>query len=425
MKLTQKWVNALEATDQRQSFRDDEQAGFGLRCEPAASGGRKTYFWNAKVGGQVYYRALGETSTVSVKDARYSASVLAGKARDWKQGGCIASENPFAEKPGAVPTAVPAFRALVEHYVKNHLHNPASEINHPDKAEKNLRWSLKKFFGGWMDKPVDTITVDDAVKLRDAAKDTPYAANRNVQLARALLAYCSGGKDGKVNVWELPSNVAARVELFPENERERYLSPEEQKTLEDALKDAPRDLADFVLLSLSSGARKMSLLLAEWTEFDFELRQWTIPAEHSKSGRSYIVDLMPDAIEILERRRESRTTHPFVFPPVSGTYLHLDKPFQRLVKRIGGSLIDVHIHDLRRTMGATMACNGASLEQIAKALGQESVDATGVYARLSRASVRKAREDAHFVRREQMAEAGKRMASQKHVANIRQMAGSR
>jgi integrase len=231
-----------------------------------------------------------------------------------------------------------------------------------------------------------------------------------------------GGKDGKVNVWELPSNPAARVELFPEKERERYLSPEEQVMLEAALEDeqTPADLRDFVLLSLSTGARKMSLLLAELTEINFELRQWTIPAEHSKSGRSYIVDLLPEAIEIFERRKAARTTSPYVFPPVSGKYLHLDKPFQRLIKRIGGTLASdpVHIHDLRRTLGATMACNGASLEQIAKALGQESVSATGVYARLSRASIREAREDAELQRREQMAAAKKRMENQKQIHPI-------
>src|SRR6202044_172529 len=101
MNLTQKWVDALEPTDQRQSFRDDEQEGFGLRCEPGATGGGKSFFWNQKVGGKGYYKALGETSTVSVKNARYDASVWAGKGRDWKQRGCIESENPFVEKPEA------------------------------------------------------------------------------------------------------------------------------------------------------------------------------------------------------------------------------------------------------------------------------------------------------------------------------------
>jgi hypothetical protein len=65
-----------------------------------------------------------------------------------------------------------------------------------------------------------------------------------------------------------------------------------------------------------------------------------------------------------------------------------------------------------------MACNGASLEQIAKALGQESVSATSIYARLSRQSVRQAREDANAKRREHMGAARKRLEGQREIHPI-------
>jgi integrase len=416
MQITEKSIEKLQPRAKRWNVRDTQVTGFGLRIEPS---GRKSFFWNAKVCNEIVFRALGEWPSVTVKDARDRAKELAGLAARWKQNGCK-EENPFRkEKQAGNATGAPLFSDLVEHYVKNHLHNPAAKINHPDKAEKNLRWTLKRYFGEWMTRPVDSITIGDVVQLRDAAKESPYSANRNVQLVRALFAYCAGGKDGKINVWELSSNVATRVELFPENERERYLTPEEQVLLEKALEDerTPRDLADFVLLSLETGARKMSLLLAEWTEIGWEEREWKIPAGHSKSGKSYVVDLSQRAIEILERRYKERTTSPLLFPPISGEYLHLDKPFTRLIKRIGGTLASdpVHIHDLRRTLGTTMSCNGASLEQIAKALGQESISATSIYARLSRASVREAKEDAQAKRREQMDAAKKRMEAQKQI----------
>jgi integrase len=430
--ITEKFLQGLKATDERQVIRDPKQVGFGVRVEPKAIGGRVSFFWNQKVCGKVFFRSLGTWPEVAVKSARDAAGILAGDAKKWRAAGCKSCENPFA-KQKASTSAAPTFSQLVESYVTNHLHDPKAEINHPDKAERELRWAIKKYFQTWLEKRVDEITVRDVIQLRDANKKTPYVANRNVQTVRGLLGWCMGGKDGKVNVWELPSNPAARVELFPEKERERYLSPEEQVMLEDALEDdrTPADLRDFVLLSLSTGARKMSLLLAEWTEFDFEVPQWTIPAEHSKSGRSYIVDLLPEAIEVLERRKEERTTSPLVFPPISGSYLHLDKPFRRLMVRIAAEYRRDHngqactletdpvrIHDLRRTLGATMACNGASLEQIAKALGQESVSATSIYARLSRQSVRQAREDANAKRREHMGAARKRLEGQREIHPI-------
>jgi integrase len=421
MLITQKGLEKVQAGKERQVFRDDELTGFGVRVESKATGGRKSFFWNQKVNGEVYFRSLGEASYVSVKDARDRAREWAGKASKWKQAGCPASENPFAKqaKKTAATNGAPLFEDLVEAYIRNHLHDPKVGINHPDKAEKELRWALGKYFKAWMSRPVDSFTVEDAIALREAAKKTPYLANRNVQVARALLAWCAAGKDGKVNVWPLLSNVASKVELFPERERERYLSPEEQVILEDALNDprTPPDLRDFVLLALDTAARKASLIGMQWSEIDFELKQWAVPASRSKSGRGYIVDLLPRAVATLERRQRQRTTSPFVFPPISGKVLHLDKPFRRLMVRIGGSLVDLRIHDLRRSTGSTLAQSGESLEKIAKVLGQESIEATSIYARLSSASIREARESGERKRRELMNAARRRMGQK--ISSIR------
>ena len=72
----------------------------------------------------------------------------------------------------------------------------------------------------------------------------------------------------------------------------------------------------------------------------------------------------------------------WVFPGY-GKSGHLTEPnaaWGRICKR--AKLKDLHIHDLRRTLGSWQAAGGASLTVIGKSLGQKSLQATAIYARL-------------------------------------------
>ncbi len=57
---------------------------------------------------------------------------------------------------------------------------------------------------------------------------------------------------------------------------------------------------------------------------------------------------------------------------------------------LGGGMLDVRLHDLRRTLGSWAAMTGASTSVIGKALGHRSPQATAIYARLSMDPVRAA-----------------------------------
>ena len=115
------------------------------------------------------------------------------------------------------------------------------------------------------------------------------------------------------------------------------------------------------------------------------------------------------ALEILKRRKAeqeeeavAKTKPPekpseYVFPPLrdKGETLHLSqpaRPFDRICKRAG--IEGVTIHDLRRTAGAWLAANGASIPMIGKMLGHADLRATQIYARLDLNPVRVAMESA-------------------------------
>ncbi len=157
MNLTEKGIERLQPNAERQTYRDDELTGFGIRIEPAASGGRKSFFWNQKVNGEVYFRSLGEWPTVSVKAARDMAREWAGKAAKWKQDGCQEDKNPFAKPKKQARTTTPLFKELVEAYIERHVREQAL---HPVRGEYDVRLLVKNYLESWLNVPLDKITVD-------------------------------------------------------------------------------------------------------------------------------------------------------------------------------------------------------------------------------------------------------------------------
>ena len=72
---------------------------------------------------------------------------------------------------------------------------------------------------------------------------------------------------------------------------------------------------------------------------------------------------------------------------------HVDETdFEALLKR--AEITDLHIHDLRRTLGSWQAATGASLLVIGRTLAHTNPSTTAIYARLNLDPVRKAIETA-------------------------------
>lgn len=100
--------------------------------------------------------------------------------------------------------------------------------------------------------------------------------------------------------------------------------------------------------------------------------------------------LSPEAVTILEARKEAAENGAvFVFPG-TGASGHIEEPKKaviRVMERAGipygrKTADGVTLHDLRRTLGSWQAKKGASLAIIGKSLNHKSQQATAIYARL-------------------------------------------
>jgi integrase len=180
-----------------------------------------------------------------------------------------------------------------------------------------------------------------------------------------------------------------------------------------------------------------------WEQIDWHNKSWRIP--DSKNGEPITLPLSDKALAILESRLKASKGTPWVFASSASATGHLRDPKKawervrqqatiglwmmetqfvpvieearqslppncdigQLFKRVcelaekrkvslPTGLMDIRLHDIRRTFGSYQAIAGASLPIIGKTLGHKSLQSTQVYARLHsdpiRASIDKATE---------------------------------
>lgn len=191
-------------------------------------------------------------------------------------------------------------------------------------------------------------------------------------------------------------NPAAGHQQFREKSRDRFLQAHELEPFFKALSEEENeDAKQVIVLKLLTGGRRSNAHAMKWSEVDFEHAEWHIPM--TKNNEPQIVPLVPEALAILEERKQAAAPDAvFVFPArrksKTGHIGNLKRVWDRVMRRSG--LKNLRQHDLRRTLGSWQARNGASLVLIGKTLNQKTPSATSIYARLDVDPVRESVERA-------------------------------
>jgi integrase len=243
----------------------------------------------------------------------------------------------------------------------------------------------------WMPRRLSSFTKVELLERHRAIgkKNGPYVANRWREVIRRLFEVAIEDFDFA------GANPARKVKPFPEQERERFVTPEELPRLFDAI-DAAEDVraADFFRLALLTGARKTAILRMRFADVDLSRAVWTIPTSDSKNKAPVHIPLVPAAVEVIRSRMIGSNGREYVFPGRHGTG-HLTNTrnvLPPILKSAG--FTDVRLHDLRRTFGSWQAAHGSSELLIGKSLGHKNTRSTAVYARLTLDPVRESVERA-------------------------------
>lgn len=218
------------------------------------------------------------------------------------------------------------------------------------------------------------------------------AANRAVELMRAMYNHALDSK----RRYFVGDNPASGHKQFAEESRERFLHRDELRPFFEALAAEPNvTFRDFFVVALLTGVRRAGVLSMRWADVNLGRGEWHVPGILMKNGKAQTVTLAPEATQILRQRFEQRGKSAFVFPSdrtvaaKAGHDDHIREPhsaWKRVLERAG--LTDLHIHDLRRTLGSWQARTGSSMILIGKSLNHQSQQSTAVYARLDLDPVR-------------------------------------
>ncbi len=267
---------------------------------------------------------------------------------------------------------------MMEKFIEEH----APKVS--DSMRQSYKYSLKRlqpFFG-------EKNLLDITPKLISRYK----VSRRNEGCSKATLnrelAMLSKAFNVAIVEWEwLDRNPVSRVPKEKENnERDRWLIPEEEEAI---MRNSPGWLRDIVVFALNTGMRQGEILALDWPSVD--LFRKVVVVKESKNGKPRSVPLNKPAFELLESKTKVRDIRcKLVFADKAGGKMdraNLRRAFSRVVNEAG--IIDFRFHDLRHTFATRLAQRGFDIFAIAKILGHRDIRMTQRYAHHCSESLRK------------------------------------
>ena len=364
--FTKETLAALPSPESgRAVYHDAKTAGLQVRVTHT---GIKTFSVFRRIkGGQPERITLGRFPEMTVEQARKRAARINAEIAE--------GSNPAEVK--RAHKGEPTVAQFFQEYGERHGSKKRSWYN----DQQRFRDYLEKPLGS---RKLSAITRELLGRiLSDMERDGKAGAT--VNNVRAL----ASGIFGKAIEWGyLSENPVRGIKTRKAVKRDRFLQANELPRFFSALAEEPNEtIRDYLLVALLTGARRANVLAMRWFEVNLPEGLWRIP--RTKNDDPQNVTLSPEAIAILETRKEAAADDAvFVFPGPgkSGHLVEPKKGWERVLERAG--LSDLRIHDLRRTLGSWQAKTGASLTIIGKSLNHKSHQSTAIYARLDLDPVR-------------------------------------
>ena len=391
LNLTKRVIEALPIPSEgRVEYRDTIERY--LRMVVSAEG-RLTWRYVRKVAGRTRKYTIGTYPEITPDQAR----------RESKR---VSTEYDAGRDPAQVKKQLRELKNwgdLFDRYMETH----AKPHKRTWKYDENMN---KLYCSKWRRKPYTAITADVVTRWHKQIGRERGEHQADRVLAMVKTVFSKALEDDVIQ----GRNPAATVRKFFTNSkqysRDRYLSGDELGRLLTTLAEYPdQDTSDFFTVALFTGARRGNVQAMRWDDMDRSdpmKPQWIIPGTESKNKEAMKVVLVEPVTSILNRRYEARAktdktdkTHrrEYVFPSKRNKsktphYVEPKKAWATIRKTAG--LEDVHIHDLRRTLGSWQAIMGSSLQIIGRSLGHKSLQSTEVYSRMDLDPVRASVSDA-------------------------------
>ena len=310
---------------------------------------------------------MGPSTVLTCEQARSRAITIIAAARN--------GDDPAAKRD-ADRQAI-TVKELAERFDREHI-----ALRVKESTAKGYRRMLERVIVPALGRHrVTEVTRADVAKIHHDLRHIPYDANRCIEIISKMFSLAE--------MWGLRpdgSNPRKHIKKYPEEKRERFLSPAELRRVGEVLREMESEgveLASAIVatrLLILTGCRLNEIMTLQWEHVDIAGKALRLP--DSKTGAK-VVHLGQPAIELLGKIERVEKNPWVIVGTKPGARLTDLQPFWQRVRARAG-LKDVRIHDLRHTFASTAVAAGQGLPMIGKLLGHTQVQTTARYAHLSR-----------------------------------------
>ncbi|HWR80011.1 MAG TPA: integrase arm-type DNA-binding domain-containing protein, partial [Pseudomonas sp.] len=279
---------ALPDQGKRTTVYDTKEQKLALRVTAA---GAKTFYVVKRTGAAMTWLKLGVFPEMTVEQARVEAAKALGEF--------ASGANP-AEARRAIRGEL-TFGEVFDRYLVEKKKRSGSPLTENTKI--GYRNALRIYLGGIKAKKLSQITREQVRAIHaKASKVSLTQADRSIRVVSAIFNFAAG--------LELftGDNPAARIQQNPTVERDRFVQSTELPHLFDAI--AKSAIGDFFLLALLTGARRANVQAMAWHDIDLQAGTWRIGM--TKNGTPQTVTLSPEALAVLESRKQAASGSQFV-----------------------------------------------------------------------------------------------------------------
>ncbi|MDY0873116.1 tyrosine-type recombinase/integrase [Dongia rigui] len=344
-KLTELTLKSLKApADGRIDYFDLTLPAFGIRL---SSTGAASWFVFYRIDGKLVRDVIGRYPAKSLAEARADARDRLQLVETGQDPRHVAARQIAQEAKRRADT----FAVFAETYKTSHLDKISSGQglwDHGIEADLNPAWK---------NTPIRDLSRGKVMALLDQieAEKGVYARNRRLALIRHMLNFAL---DREL----LDANVAARIKMLPEADRQRILTDAELREVWQATEKLANAFQGFVRLLLLTGQRRREVSDMRHVEIDRDRNLWVLPPQRMKARQAHVVPLSRFALGVLDDVAALESTPTYVFStgrrgdaPISGfnkLKIQLDVAILAARQETNPEakpMLDWRLHDLRRT----------------------------------------------------------------------------
>lgn len=320
-----------------------------------SKGGAASWTLRYRFGGRLRELTLGRYPLVSLKEARKRATKERTRISD---GVDVAAEK---RRSKITQASAKTFKELAEDYMVRVAPELAATTS--KETRRFLNKDILPRIGHLKVKEVSPTEVVYAIE--QIAKRSPSVARRTFEILSVIFSHGIAKHLAKENPCShlKPKSIIG----VQRKRRERIkLSTEELRTLLAGLPRLGQENALAVKILLATCVRKGELIRARWDQVDLEGGLWTVPDEHSKSGKGFVVPLAPTVARWFSALRELAADNEHVLPSRTGRYGAHKQTINRGTLNAALSRLEVDVrrfspHDLRSTARSHLAALGVGI----------------------------------------------------------------